>query len=208
MNVESTSMSSPSSSILIRGIHRRIDPDTRPDTLVELRARLFHHRPSARTFVGDEPPGATDTLIPWPVYVERWHQYASCSDECFVLALVYVDRYLARVPSLTLTIDSVHRLVSTALVTAIKFHDDAYFMNAFYARIAGVTADALLQMELEFLQGIDFCLYIDADEYAEFSRRAFEPCDGGGSNDGVACAEESDGCSVRGPHVPLVAESV
>jgi len=45
-------------------------------------------------------------------YLERIHKYASCSTECFILALIYIDR-LIQENGFTLTPLNVHRVVIT-----------------------------------------------------------------------------------------------
>lgn len=70
-------------------------------------------------------------------YCARIHKYASCSPECFVLALVYIDRLIQR-NSLLLTSLNVHRIIITAIMLAAKFFDDQYFNNAYYAKVGGV----------------------------------------------------------------------
>lgn len=70
-------------------------------------------------------------------YCSRIHKYASASPECFVLALVYIDRLIQR-NSLLLTSLNVHRVIVTAVMLAAKFFDDQYFNTAYYAKVGGV----------------------------------------------------------------------
>ena len=67
----------------------------------------------------------------------RIHKYASCSKECFILALIYIDRLIQR-NNFLLTELNVHRVVITAVLLAAKFFDDAYYNNAYYAKVGGV----------------------------------------------------------------------
>jgi Cyclin len=45
-------------------------------------------------------------------YLERIRRYASCSNECFVLSLVYIDRLILH-NNFALTTYNVHRVVIT-----------------------------------------------------------------------------------------------
>jgi len=72
-------------------------------------------------------------------YLERIHKYASCSTECFILALIYIDRLIQR-NNFLLTELNVHRVVITAIMLAAKFFDDQYFNNNYYAKVGGVPA--------------------------------------------------------------------
>ena len=67
-------------------------------------------------------------------YVERIFKYAACSSECFVLALIYVDRIIQR-QGFVINSLNVHRVVITSIMLAAKFFDDHYFKNGFYAKV-------------------------------------------------------------------------
>lgn len=56
-------------------------------------------------------------------YIERIFKYSKCSPSCFILAQIYIDRYLLQ-PGVHLTCLNVHRLVITSVVIAAKFSDD------------------------------------------------------------------------------------
>lgn len=88
-------------------------------------------------------------------YLERIHNYASCSNECFILALIYVDRLIER-NNFLLTELNVHRVIITAILLAAKFFDDAYYNNAYYAKVGGVLVSELNGLEVDFLFRINF----------------------------------------------------
>ena len=58
------------------------------------------------------------------LYAERIFKYAQCSPSCFVLGLIYMERYLQQ-PNIYMTSFSVHRLLITSVVVAAKFIDDS-----------------------------------------------------------------------------------
>jgi hypothetical protein len=59
-------------------------------------------------------------------YMARIARFAGCSPACYVVAYVYLDRLLRRGRLLALAVDSysVHRLLITAVLAAVKFMDD------------------------------------------------------------------------------------
>ena len=57
-------------------------------------------------------------------YMERIFKYAGCSPSCFIVAYIYVDRYLQSTDA-QLTSFNVHRLLITSIMIAAKFVDDA-----------------------------------------------------------------------------------
>ncbi|GMF45827.1 unnamed protein product [Phytophthora fragariaefolia] len=100
-------------------------------------------------------------------YLARIHKYASCSPECFVLALVYMDR-LHQMQGFVLTELNVHRVVITSVVLAAKFFDDHYFNNAYYAKVGGVPCPEMNELEVEYLLLINFSLHVTSETYARY----------------------------------------
>lgn len=100
-------------------------------------------------------------------YLLRIHKYASCSPECFVLALVYMDR-LHQMQGFLLTELNVHRVVITSVVLAAKFFDDHYFNNAYYAKVGGVPCPEMNELEVEYLLLINFSLHVCSDTYTRY----------------------------------------
>lgn len=100
-------------------------------------------------------------------YLERIHKYASCSAECFVLALIYIDRMIQR-NNFLLTELNVHRVVITGVLLAAKFFDDAYYNNAYYAKVGGVLVAEMNSLEVEFLFRINFSLHVTPDVYSKY----------------------------------------
>ncbi|XP_020259538.1 cyclin-P3-1-like [Asparagus officinalis] len=58
-------------------------------------------------------------------YAERIFKYSKCSHSCFILAHVYIDRYLEQ-PGVHLSCLNVHQLLMTSVVIATKFIDDVW----------------------------------------------------------------------------------
>jgi len=100
-------------------------------------------------------------------YLERIYKYASCSTECFILALIYIDRLIEK-HNFVLTELNVHRVVITSILLAAKFFDDAYYNNAYYAKVGGVLVSEMNGLEVEFLFRINFSLHVKPDEFAKY----------------------------------------
>lgn len=101
-------------------------------------------------------------------YVIRIYENFNCSDECFVLALIYIDRVVKLRPNFTVTVLNIHRLLITAVMLAAKFFDDVYYTNSFYACVGGVTLQELNHLEWQFLMLIHFQLHVSIDEFLEY----------------------------------------
>jgi hypothetical protein len=101
-------------------------------------------------------------------YLDRIVKYAYCSPECFVLALVYLDRIIQRNENFFITSLNVHRLLVTSVMVGAKFFDDAYYNNAYYARVGGISCSEINTLELEFLYLINFSLHVTPDVFERY----------------------------------------
>ncbi|MCO5576177.1 hypothetical protein L7F22_029985 [Adiantum nelumboides] len=107
-------------------------------------------------------------------YVERIFKYANCSPSCLVVAYVYLDRFIHQQPGMPLTSLNVHRLLITSVMIAAKFLDDAYYNNAYYAKVGGVSTLEMNRLELEFLFRLGFRLQVTVqvfESYCSFLER-------------------------------------
>jgi hypothetical protein len=68
--------------------------------------------------------GLTKPAISVGGYLERIFRFAGCSPSCYVVAYIYLDRFLRRRPALAVDSFNVHRLLITSVLTAVKFVDD------------------------------------------------------------------------------------
>jgi hypothetical protein len=83
------------------------------------------------------------------------------------LALIYVDRLIQR-SNFLLTELNVHRVVITAVLLAAKFFDDAYYNNAYYAKVGGVLVSEMNGLEVDFLFRINFSLHVTPDVFEKY----------------------------------------
>lgn len=93
------------------------------------------------------------------------HTFFNCSKECYVLALVYINRIIKLHPDISVCNLSVHRLSFFAVMLATKFHDDEWYSNTFYAKLAGLPIKEMNMLELKFLKILDFKMLVEPKEY-------------------------------------------
>ena len=100
-------------------------------------------------------------------YLERF----PCSPQCFVVCGIYIDRVLRRHPQLRLSALSRHRLAAVALVISIKFTDDVFYSNTFYAKCAGLSLQELNALEGRLLRLLDYRLFVSKSDYCDYEVR-------------------------------------
>ncbi|XWS60152.1 hypothetical protein CRYUN_Cryun07bG0010100 [Craigia yunnanensis] len=104
--------------------------------------------------------GLTRPTISIRSYLERIFKYANCSPSCFVVAYVYLDRFMQMQPSLPINSFNVHRLLITSVLVSAKFMDDMYYNNAYYAKVGGISIVEMNLLEVDFLFGLSFQLNV------------------------------------------------
>jgi len=142
--------------------------------LVKVLAAVLERLVNSNTSIARSDPGQVTKFhalkapgIGVEAYLERVQKYASCSNECFILALIYIDRLIER-NNFLLTELNVHRVVITAILLAAKFFDDAYYNNAYYAKVGGVLVSELNGLEVDFLFRINFSLHASPDVFVKY----------------------------------------
>jgi len=66
---------------------------------------------------------------------------------------------------------TVNRLVFAAIVISIKFLDDKYYKNDYYAKVGGVSLQEMNRMEKEFLFFIGFKLFVEDQEFKKYEEK-------------------------------------
>eukprot|EP00744_Colponema_vietnamica_P001029 GILI01001759.1.p1 GENE.GILI01001759.1~~GILI01001759.1.p1 ORF type:complete len:222 (-),score=39.15 GILI01001759.1:177-842(-) len=116
-------------------------------------------------------------------YLTRMAKYAGCSTECFVFALVYLDRIAKRHPNFIVNSLNVHRLLITSVMLAAKSWDDQYYNNAYYAKVGGVPTSELNGLEVEMLKLLNFRTHVRASSFEQYRNELLNH----GSSPAVGC---------------------
>ncbi|CAD8072609.1 unnamed protein product [Paramecium primaurelia] len=104
-------------------------------------------------------------------YLIRIKRCAKCSEECFIIAIIYLERIQELNQELQFNRQNIHRFFIIAIVLAIKFHDDDIFMNEYYARVGGISLQDLNGMEKCFLNLLNFQFYVYEETYYQYLNR-------------------------------------
>jgi len=102
-------------------------------------------------------------------YLERIHKYARCSESCFIVALIYIDR-IVELKNFVISNLNVHRVIITAVLLASKYQDDFFYNNAYYAKLGGVSVVEMNSLELTFLRTIEFSLHVKPELYSTYHK--------------------------------------
>eukprot|EP00826_Nyctotherus_ovalis_P046861 TRINITY_DN5332_c0_g3_i6.p1 TRINITY_DN5332_c0_g3~~TRINITY_DN5332_c0_g3_i6.p1 ORF type:complete len:171 (+),score=18.10 TRINITY_DN5332_c0_g3_i6:198-710(+) len=101
-------------------------------------------------------------------YLSRLAAHFSCSHACHVCALLYLDLVVQRCPGCQITAFNIHRLYLTALVVAMKFHEDFYYDNEYCATVGGIECEEMNGLEGEMLTLLEYRLTIPHCKYKRY----------------------------------------
>ncbi|KAJ9467230.1 Cyclin-U4-1 [Diplonema papillatum] len=100
-------------------------------------------------------------------YLIRLCKYGYCSNEVFILLLIYLGRLRAKTHTV-FTSFNIHRLLLTSFVVAAKLRDDTYYSNKYYASIGGVSLSDMNRMEQAFLRLTKWELHVVKEEFDNY----------------------------------------
>ena len=101
-------------------------------------------------------------------YIERLLKYGHVSEEIFILVLIYIDR-LYRNHKINLNYYNIHKLILASFIVTIKFHEDECYSLNYYAKLGGISKKEIIKLEYDFLNLLDFRLYISEELYLKYN---------------------------------------
>jgi len=119
---------------------------------------------SIATNFNDNPEESVFELI------ARLDQYIRCSESCYAIALVFVDRLTETNKDISLTRRTLKRLFTTSLLVANQFYDDKSECALQFARVASIPGPTMAALKTEFLLRLNYRLVVsdsDVKGYAD-----------------------------------------
>ena len=62
-----------------------------------------------------------------------------------------------------------YRLILSAMLIALKYNEDDYYNNEFYAKVGGVTKKEIDKLEYEFLIRSEYKLFVSEDVFEKYN---------------------------------------
>ena len=90
-------------------------------------------------------------------------------DHMLILSMMYFDKILAK--KFILTENNIHKVFFICMMEVHKFYSDVVFPNKDYAKLCGINTEELLELELEFLNYLDFNMNISEDDFFAYRKK-------------------------------------
>ena len=101
-------------------------------------------------------------------YLKRIQTYSLMEKNTLILSLIYIDRF-CELGQVTLTYYNIHRILFSAILIAIKYNEDNFYDNKFYAEIAGVKLNELNTIEYNFILLCDCKLFVSDETFDKYN---------------------------------------
>ena len=100
-------------------------------------------------------------------YLIRIQTYSNVEKSTLIISLMYIDR-LCNKANITLTYYNIHRILFSAILLSIKYNEDSFYDNKYYAQIAGVKTKELKTLEYNFAKMINCTFYVSKEDYEKY----------------------------------------
>ena len=92
------------------------------------------------------------------------------------MALIYIDR-LCKLGRIMLTYYNIYRVLFAAILLAIKYNEDRFFKNEYYAKISGFECDELKNIEYNFFCMSNFDMYVCDETFYKYCKYLDNICE-------------------------------
>ena len=101
-------------------------------------------------------------------YLERLIKYTKIESTTLVLILIFIDR-VCDINKIRLNYFNIHKLIIASMLVSIKYNEDDYFSNEFYAKVGGIRMTDMNKLEYEFLSLIEFNLFVNEEVFNKYN---------------------------------------
>lgn len=81
--------------------------------------------------------------------------------------LIYIDK-LCDISHLHLNNFNIHRIIVANVLLAIKYNEDDYYSNDYYAKVGGISLQEINSLEYECVKLLKHKLFIDEEFYKKY----------------------------------------
>ena len=105
-------------------------------------------------------------------YFYYWIKKLDFNENLLLLTMKNLDKLLAK--DFILTDDNVKNILFTCMIITQKNFEDENFNDKDYAKILEVSTKDIINMQVVFLDYIDFSLYISDEEFNKYKRKMYK----------------------------------
>lgn len=100
-------------------------------------------------------------------YLDRVTKYLQIERSTLIIGLIYFDRIILN-NCIYVTEYNVHQLILISLIISYKNNEDITFENDYLSEIGGIKLKFFTQLEIKYLELIDYNLFVSIDEFLKY----------------------------------------
>ena len=102
-------------------------------------------------------------------FIKKFSKNFQLDENTLILSLMHIDKILSK--DFVITDKNVRYLFCTSMIVSQKFYEDEPIDNNIYAKYVGISAAELTQLELEFLEMLDYNLFVSDEKFYNYKNR-------------------------------------
>jgi len=106
-------------------------------------------------------------------YLTRIMKYSKPETSTVIICLIYIDK-ICENSSLQLSIHNIHRIILSCMILALKYNEDDYYSNKYYAKVGGISLKELNELEYNIMVLLQFNFFIDDITYEKYQAQLNE----------------------------------
>lgn len=99
-------------------------------------------------------------------YLKRIIKYTKIENSTLVLSMIYIIRICKK--QIFVNEFNIHRIMLISIYLAYKYNEDCVFKNKYLALVSGVSLQEMTLLENEFLQIINYELFVDDKTFLQY----------------------------------------
>ena len=100
-------------------------------------------------------------------YLTRIMKYSKPETSTVIICLIYIDK-ICENSSLQLSIYNIHRIILSCMILALKYNEDDYYSNKYYAKVGGISLKELNELEYNIMVLLQFNFFVDDITYEKY----------------------------------------
>jgi len=100
-------------------------------------------------------------------YLTRIMKYSKPETSTVIICLIYIDK-ICENSTLQLSIFNIHRIILSCMILALKYNEDDYYSNKYYAKVGGISLKELNELEYNIMVLLQFNFFIDDITYEKY----------------------------------------
>ena len=102
-------------------------------------------------------------------FTKRIFKYLKPESSTIIISLIYIDMFLnIDREKMFLTENNIFKVYLSSIVLAIKYNEDDFDENDYFAKVGGITLPELNVLEREFVKIINYKLFVNDEVYKNY----------------------------------------